>query len=359
MCFVATGLEPSEKRGQDMNIVRMLIVSSLLMLMTNHAAAHHSWAAIFNTEGDAEIDGVVSKIVWRNPHIQLEVTTDLGTPEEKVWDIESNSVASLVRMGVNSDVLTEGTQVTIAGYPIREGGEGSIFMNHLLLPDNTEVIFLRGAEPRWQGEHIGTSDRLHGKVVEEDFSKRPTSIFAVWNTIYGAEGSHQALGGPVDWTDYALEKQERDRAAGLGGPPDRHDCSPRGFLQAFGAPYPIQLIDEGDQIIIKAEFFDTVREIHMNDTNENPVIPKDGLGYSTGHWVGDTLVVDTLLYRESGVDGDDHHQVHETFHLSVDHNRLAYTRTIVDPLMRKMPTMAKRWWEYQPGAFVQPYDCSP
>ena len=324
-------------------MVRMVIASSLLMLMTNHAAAHHSWAAIFNTAGDAEIEGVVSRIEWRNPHIRLEVTTDLGTPEEKVWDIESNSVASLVRMGVNADVLTEGTQVTIAGYPIREGGDGSIFMNHLLLPDNTEVIFLRGAEPRWEGEHIGTSDRLHGKVVEEDFSKRPTSIFSVWTTVYGAEGSHQALRFPG--ADIRIDYAE-ERGSG--------NCASKDVWSQMGAPYPIQLIDNGDTVVVHAEEFDTIREVHMGIAHDDPGTHTNNLGYSTGRMDGGRLLVTTTFEGSNSPV-----QLYETFQLSADHNRLLYTSTLVNPESSNAPTVNSKWWQYQPGAFVQPYDCSP
>ena len=52
-------------------------------------------------------------------------------------------------------------------------------------------------------------------------------------------------------------------------------------------------------------------------------------------------------------------QFHETFQLSADHNRLLYTATLVDPESDRAPTVAGKWWQYQPGAFVQPFDCSP
>lgn len=336
----------------------VLTVFSILILIAPQVSAHHSWAAIFDVDGDAEIEGVVSKIVWRNPHIQLQITTDAGTSDAQVYEIESNSVASLTRMGVTKELLAEGTAVRVAGYPSRDGSS-AIFMNHLLLPDETELIFLRTAEPRWKGKTIGSADRLHGKVVEDDFSKRPTSIFAVWNTVYGGEGSHRALGAPVEWTEHALAFQKSELEAGRGGPPDRHDCSSRGFRSAFGSPYPIEIIDNGNTIAINAEYFDTYRTIHMKPRAEKPDVPEDGLGYSTGHWMGETLVVETLLYRAGGIDGDDHMKLIETFTLSADHNRLQYTQVTIDPLMRSMPTMAKKWWEYQPDAFVQPYDCSP
>ena len=324
-----------------MNMVKVLLASSLLMLMANHAAAHHSWAAIFNTDGDAEIDGVVSRIEWRNPHIRLEITTDPGTPEEKVWDIESNSVASLVRMGVTPEVLTEDTEVTIAGYPVREGDD-SIFMNHLLLPDNTEVIFLRGAEPRWEGETIGTSDRLHGNIPEEDFSERPTSIFAVWSTIYGAEGSHRALRYPRGQfeIDYAEPR-------GVG------NCVSKDVWTEMGSPYPMQLIDNGDIVIVHVEEFDTIRTVHMGIDHNDPGTVKNNLGYSTGRMEDGKLFVTTTFEGSSSPV-----QFRETFQLSADHNRLEYTSTLFNPESGNAPAENSRWWEFQLGSFVQPYDCS-
>ena len=172
------------------------LLATALLLMANHAAAHHNWSAIYDVESDIEIEGVISSIQWRNPHVRVSFTVNEGTAEEMVYTTESNSVSSLTRMNVTEDVLAVGTRVRVAGYRSRSRDD-DIFMNHLLLPDNREVIFLRTAEPRWpDATRIGNTDRLHGRLVEPDFDKRPTSIFAVWNTVYGAQGSHQALRFP-------------------------------------------------------------------------------------------------------------------------------------------------------------------
>jgi len=220
----------------------------------------------------------------------------------------------------------------------------------------------RTAGRRWTDEAggvIGDVAALHGGVVEEDYSKRPTSVFGVWNVIYGAEGSHRALRAEDNWTDHAIAYQAEQAAAGLGGRPDRHDCTPRNAVATMSEPYPIEIVDLGDTIEIRVHFLDTVRVVHMDPAKPIPAnIPKDHLGYSRGHWLGDTLVVETLIYREGGIDGDDYAQVHENFHLSADHNRLSYSQVTVDPLMRKTPRQAQKWWEYTPGAVMEPYDCA-
>lgn len=334
----------------------------LFALAATHAHGHHAWASIFDAEGDVEIEGVVTDILWRNPHVQFKITVDSGTPNQTVWTLESNAVARLTRMGVNKDVINIGDVVKAAGLPSL-AGQPEMFVNHLLLADNTEVIMSRTAGRRWTddaGNVIGNTDALHGGVVEDNFDQRPTSIFGVWHVIYDAEGSHRAgRNGAADWTEHGQAFLDAQQAAGLGGRPDRHDCSPRSAFAALGEPYPIALVDLGDTIEIRLEFLDTYRTVHMTPNQPFPEeLPRDHLGYSRGHWFGDTLVVETLFYREGGINGDDFMQVHETFHLSDDHNRLAYSQVIVDPLMRKTPSMTQKWWQHIPGTELQPYSCA-
>lgn len=324
-----------------MNMARTLI-ALLLLLMSSHAIAHHNWAAHYDVNTDIEIEGVISSIVWRNPHVRISFTVGAGTADEKVYNTESNSVAALTRMNVTKDILAVGTKVRVAGYRSRSRDDG-IFMNHLLLPNNREVIFLRTAEPRWpEASRIGNTDRAHGRVVEDDFSKRPTSIFAVWNTIFGAEGSHRALSFPAGAfnIDYKTER-------GTGS------CATKDVWVAMGSPYPMQLVDDGDIVIVHAEEFDTLRAVHMDIAHNDPGTRTDNLGYSTGRMDDGKLFVTTSFEgSNSSV------RLHETFELSGDHNRLLYTSTLTDPESDDAPIVNNKWWQYQPGAFVQPYDCA-
>jgi len=326
-----------------MSKAQSIFASMLAILVAGSAAAHHNWAAIYDVDSDIEIEGVISSIQWQNPHVRVSFTVDEGTPSEMVYTTESNSVAALTRMNVTEDVLAVGTRVRVAGYRSRTRDD-DIFMNHLLLPDNREVVFQRTAEPRWpEATRIGDTDRAHGRVVETDFAKRPTSIFSVWNTIFGAEGSHRALRFPEG--EFVIDYPT---ARGSG------TCATKDMWVVMGAPYPIQLIDNGDIVVIHTEEFDTIREVHMNVPHDDPGTETTNLGYSTGRMDNGRLLVTTTF---SGSDSDI--ELYETFQLSADHNRLLYTSTLVDPNANKAPTVNSKWWEYQPGAFVQPYDCTP
>lgn len=320
---------------------QFLLALGLTVLLAAPVAAHHNWSAFFDVNGDIEIEAEISSIEFRNPHVRVKFLVDAGTPDEKEYWTESNSVAALTRMGVTEELLSVGTKVRVAGYPSRKDDDG-LFMNHMLLPSGKEIVFLRTAEPRWpEAERIGNTDRAHGKVIEEDFAKRPTSVFAVWNTIYGAEGSHRALeyrGGRFE-IDYPEQR-------GSG------DCLSKDVWYAMGSPYPFQLVDNGDGTVnVHMEEYDTIRRVYMDVEHNDPGTVKNNLGYSTGY------MEDGKLFTTTTFEGSGSPIVFkETYELSEDHNRLLYTSNLSNPKTGDSIDNEK-WWEYQPGSFVQPYDC--
>lgn len=322
-----------------------ILVLGLTLGLAMPAAAHHNWAALYDVNGDLEIEGVVSKVIWRNPHVVMYFTVDGGTPNEKTYSTASNSVAALARMGVNKELVAIGTKVRAAGYPSRSK-EGDFFLNHLLIVDeHREIVFLRTAEARWpkEAERIGDANYAHGLNAQEDISERPTSVFAVWSTIFGAEGSHRALRGPEGLRVSYAE------------PRGQGDCSSKDVWSEMGSPYPIQLVDNREKdgtVIVHAEQNDTIRPVYMNVEHNDPGTVKNNLGYSTGHFVGDTLVVFTTFEGSNSPV-----QMHETFALSNDRNHLNYSQTIINPESDGLPTVGARWWEFQPNSFIQPYDC--
>jgi hypothetical protein len=322
----------------------LILTLALGLFLVTSASAHHNWAAVYNVEGDLEIEGVVSEVVWRNPHVVMYFTVDQGTPNEKVYSSASNSVAALARMGVTKELVAVGTKVRLAGYPSRTK-EDDFFMNHMLLIDEgREIVFLRTAEARWPEEsaRIGSADYAHGLNAQEDFSERPTSIFSVWTTIFDGEGSHRAMRGPGE--GYRIDYAE---PRGLG------NCVSKDVWGQMGSPYPMQVVDNNDgTITVHVEEHDTIRTVHMINDHDDPGTFKNNLGYSTGRFVGETLMVTTTFEGSNSPI-----QMHESFTLSNDHNHLNYSQVLLNPELDVLPTVNAKWWEFQPDSYVQPYDC--
>ena len=95
--------------------------------------------------------------------------------------------------------------------------------------------------------------------------------------------------------------------------------------------------------------------------------PATPLGYSTGRWEGNTLVVETTLIDWPYIDvvglatvqQSDGLHLEERFTLSEDDSELVYDITLTDAATFTEPVTANRYmiWRWQPGVEIQPFDC--
>src|SRR5262249_53971826 len=103
-------------------------------------------------------------------------------------------------------------------------------------------------------------------------------------------------------------------------------------------PYPFQIFQTPKDILITYEFAGAVRLVHMNTPKPNPVdIELDSwMGYSSGRWVGRTLVVEASHFTDgswfdrAGNYHSDSLKVTERY-TPLDANRMTYEATIEDP----------------------------
>lgn len=142
-------------------------------------------------------------------------------------------------------------------------------------------------------------------------------------------------------------------------------CRPPSVIYSLQGPFPIEIFQGRDLIVIKMEYFDVVRIIQMNEKSHPEGWPLSVTGHSIGHWEGDTLVVDTVRIRSAtllnnGLDHSDNIRLLERFRLSPDGKVLMVTQEYTDPEVFK--GRAARFIPMnkgRPGEHVYPYDCDP
>ena len=67
-----------------------LLVAAALMLAAATASAHHNMSAIYDFNDKVTMTGTLSKVDWRNPHIELIVESKNGAEVQR-WALEGPS----------------------------------------------------------------------------------------------------------------------------------------------------------------------------------------------------------------------------------------------------------------------------
>jgi len=99
-----------------------------------------------------------------------------------------------------------------------------------------------------------------------------------------------------------------------------------------------QIVQTPDTVMILVEMIHDARIVRMNATHDPENIRK-WLGDSVGHWEGDTLVVDTINFKDQVVFRGSSKNLHVIERFSrMDANTLLYRATIDDPT-----TFSKSW----------------
>src|SRR5215469_7032191 len=120
-----------------------------LLVAAVPAAAHHAFAAEFDSDRPVKVHGTITKIEWVNPHAWLYV--DVKSPDGKVvnWHFELGPPNALFRLGWKKDAIPVGTEVEITGFRAKSM-ETVANGRSIILPDGHE-LFSGGSGPGSEG----------------------------------------------------------------------------------------------------------------------------------------------------------------------------------------------------------------
>jgi hypothetical protein len=244
--------------------------------------AHHSFAPHFDINKPANIEGVVTEYEARNPHSYLHIAAIDENGRTHEYVCESHGYTQLTRNGITPEMLKPGTRLRVDGSMSRHSPY-MCFFNNVHLED--------GRTLNVNGPQGPQTIRPAGPAALPPRS----DIFGTWLL---AANPNRSTSGPQPMIEFMTPAGE---AAVAAYDPFKDDptfrCDPVAIRRVWGAPgTPLNISREGDRVILRHEWMDVERIVHLNLREHPKDGPRTSLGHSIGRFEGNTLVIETANY---------------------------------------------------------------
>ena len=319
------------------------------------AHAHHSFAPHFDSKKPVSISGKVTEFEARNPHSYLHVLAVDENGRSQEYICESHGFTQLSRNGITPAMLKPGTEVRIEGSQSRNDPHRCFFTD-VHFPDGRalNVNGPRGAQP-----------------LRSTMAAR-TGITGTWLL---APMPGRSTSGPQTMMQFLTPA---GKAAIAKYNPFKDDpafrCDPVAVRRVWGAPgTPLSITREKDRVILRHEWMDVQRIVHLNLREHPKNGPRTSLGHSIGHFEGDTLVIETANYSAGvlnqyveepgqptrGLLHSASLTTEERLHLDAARQRLVVEFRLKDPEFFTRD-FDPSFLEYEPSDLkLEPFNCSP
>jgi len=234
------------------------------------------------------------------------------------------------------------------------------------VPNESEVHITFTESTRAEGE-------FNRYLFEVDGARSPTPRHpdgtvdlggnGVWNLPWVSNlANARDNPSPAPWKPWVAAMWEYNLANDSKYDPEGF-CLPPGGPRSMATPYPAEIIQHQDRIVIIFEGGGHVwREIHL-DGREHPAdVNPTYFGHSVGRWEGDTLIVDTVGYNEktwldySGTMHTD--QLHTVEYITRPYKEKMHYRVLIDdPGAFDAPWTAEWDIQWTEGQELQDYVC--
>ncbi len=142
-------------------------------------------------------------------------------------------------------------------------------------------------------------------------------------------------------------------------------CLPPGVPGSTLSPYPLQIVQRADVVVILYEAYNLFRIIPIGagpiGAEQAEDLDPTYMGHSAGHWEGDTLVVDVRGFNDKTNVGGFRHT--EALHVVERYRRtafdtIAYEATVEDPNIFATPLRYAGNFEFHPEWEIGEYVCA-
>ena len=139
--------------------------------------AHHSVSGLYE-DIVVELQGEVTSVLWRNPHVGFTMSVRDENGDAQEWDMAMTALSNLRRWQIPRDFLVVGETIRVAGKPSKRGGN-AMYISNALRPNGEEILLLANATPRWSDRTVEMSESRRAGIGDPSEPER--GIFRVWS----------------------------------------------------------------------------------------------------------------------------------------------------------------------------------
>ncbi|MCP5144632.1 MAG: hypothetical protein H6978_07390 [Gammaproteobacteria bacterium] len=196
-----------------------------------------------------------------------------------------------------------------------------------------------------------------GVVATAGQAPTPVNFEGVWGRPAGKDLRKYRM----DTTPLA-EEYVANYNPDLDQPPMR--CMLPGLVAQFGYPYFLEIMQRPERILFFSEAFGEVRQIYLDGRSPPEFFPNSADGFSTGHFEGETLVVETTHLKAGirdyrGEPVSENARITERYTLLDDGQTLYGEMTIDDPENYRQPPLRRTARKRSTESILLPYECDP
>ena len=119
---------------------RTIFVFLAALVFAGTASAHHNMSAIYDFNDRITMTGTLTKIDWRNPHIELVVDTKNGGTEIQSWALEGPSPTFFRSRDINKVDIEKAINKTVTAEASRaRDGSHAGLLRVVTLPDGKVI----------------------------------------------------------------------------------------------------------------------------------------------------------------------------------------------------------------------------
>ena len=254
-----------------------------------------------------------------------------------------------MRTGFRDTAIVVVTAVVVAGvfFGVRLGedrtpdsqGSGAQLMRTADGRPDFSGIWQTNSTANWDLQTHEARPMVAQAGVYPDIPVLAAPVVALGTAGWVPPGLGVVQGGEIPYQPWAALRKQENAANWLDRDPELA-CYMPGVPRAMYLPYPFQIVQGVNKIMMVFEFANAQRTINLDEVEPYP--GEAFMGYSVGRWEGDTLVVDvtdfspyTWLDRSGNFHSDALHVVERYTPISRD--AIRYEATIEDPKVFTRP----------------------